>query len=207
MGTSVHREYIEGFDHIFPNDVSGHEYMNPEVECSDPSFHLYGAGSNYCQVDMAGNFLNYLYGDLNPRVFDQDIHDKGLLAVIDQSNFTNSIYEDSYLLDHGFIYIPYNCLQNIACDVHIHFHGCVESSDIWGSLYIRQNGILEHAAANDIIVIYPQNGDLRTNPLIYCWYSGFATGITQQVHAIQDLVKSIFDCDLFTEDCTPSARL
>lgn len=64
MEANVRNNYIDGYEHIFPNDIAGHLDMNPEWPCSDKSQREHGTGSNYCKVDMAGNFLTHLYGDL-----------------------------------------------------------------------------------------------------------------------------------------------
>lgn len=74
-----------------------------------------------------------------------------MFAIFDQSPF---YLEDSKIFDYGMIYIPDACL-NQSCDFHIHFHGCGESVALWDTLYARQTGILEHAAANDMIVLFP----------------------------------------------------
>ena len=124
LNANVKNDFIDGFEHILPNDVGGHEDLNPKVECSDNSERPYRTGSNYCEVDMAGELLTHIYGDLEPRVFDEDIVTSGLFAVLDTSDLTNSKFEDSYLLDYSFLFVPNACLDK-ACDFHIHFHGCM----------------------------------------------------------------------------------
>jgi hypothetical protein len=88
------------------------------------------------------------------------------------------------IFDYGMIYIPDACL-NQPCDFHIHFHGCHESVAIWDTLYARQTGILEYAAANDMIVLFPQSGDPSgVFPFTYCWYSAMQEGETPQHESI-----------------------
>ena len=59
--------------------------------------------------------------------------------------------------DYGYIYYPTYCLrERIKCKVHIHLHGDTLSSEIRGSVYLRNAGFLEWAASNRMIVVFPQ---------------------------------------------------
>ena len=77
--------------------------------------------------------------------------------MIDQLPFTRDYGK---MNDHGFIYIPDAC-KEIECNFHIFLHGCGESAGAdyegfqIGSYVARATGILEHASANNMIVLFP----------------------------------------------------
>ena len=84
------------------------------------------------------------------------------------------------LNENGYLYVPDKCANtSTPCHVHVHFHGCDLSSVTIKDLYVRKTGILEFAASNDIITIFPQVkdsseesvrlGDWKENN---CWTGG-----------------------------------
>ena len=84
MGMKVKKVWKQGFEHVYPNDIPGHEEINPEQDCSIWWDEL---GSNNCEFDVAYEFLTYFFGDLNERIFDDDIYRNGSLYAIDQTAF------------------------------------------------------------------------------------------------------------------------
>lgn len=136
---------------------------------------------NNCNVDASGDLLQSLLGPLNTRVFavDQNLH-----------VFKQSLYGDIVLagmLELGYIYIPENCLVK-NCRVHIAFHGCLQSAQLVGNIFVKWNGLNDWAESNNIIVIYPQIISSFVNPQ-GCWdfwgYTGtnfaFKTGRQMQI--------------------------
>lgn len=85
----IKTEWRNGFEHIYPNDIQGHDDINPPFECSIwdcEQFEEQGEpcnvwwddlGSNNCGFDLAFEFLTHLLGDLNERVFDDEIYQNG----------------------------------------------------------------------------------------------------------------------------------
>ena len=82
----------------------------------------------------------------------------------------NSLFMYDGLDEYGFVYYPQICLEkNNKCKVHVHLHGCTASAAIVGEDLVRNSDFLEYAAANDIIIVFPQNiYNLLTNPFS-CW--------------------------------------
>ena len=75
--------------------------------------------------------------------------------------------------EYGYVFYPEICFQeNKKCKVHVHLHGCFNTAAIKGEDLIRNKDFLEHAASNEMIVIFPQNMyNLLTNPFS-CWAIG-----------------------------------
>lgn len=59
----------------------------------------------------------------------------------------------------GYIYIPHACKEGNYCQSVMFLHGCMQSGEIWKDTEARRTGLLEYAATNNMIVIFPQNND------------------------------------------------
>ena len=102
---------------------------------------------------------------------DTNWREKGVLKKFYQDEFLDtSIFQVDGLAKFGYVYYPNRCLNwRNKCKVHMHLHGCGFTAD--GVLYggwekVTQNGWMEYAAANDIIVIQPQaRFSLFANPV------------------------------------------
>ena len=94
----------------------------------------------------------------NPK--DADWKSKGVLRRYAQNDFSPAMFwENSSLSPFGYVFYPNRCYEDasIKCKVHIHMHGCYSA--------IRHNGVDRlikdylgfnaYAAANDIIIVYP----------------------------------------------------
>ncbi|MCA1939711.1 MAG: hypothetical protein LDL26_01810 [Caenispirillum bisanense] len=108
---------------------------------------------NDCNLDGAGKTLATIYGPLK-----SDPAAKGRIIAFDQRAF---VPEDSVgydgLHDLGHLFVPEQCETGAtACKLHVVFHGCQQNQDFIGDDYWLRTGYNEHAAANDIIVLYPQ---------------------------------------------------
>lgn len=104
--------------------------------------------------------------------------------------------EDAMLSDHSFLYVPNSCL-NQSCRFHVDFHGCWESNVLWNDTFARQVGYMEHAAASNIIVLFPSTNDTDFS---YCWRSSVQDDIKHpQIKAIANLIEAIFGRDLLHE--------
>ncbi|MFO7759663.1 MAG: PHB depolymerase family esterase [Roseovarius sp.] len=130
-----------------------------------------------CGYDAAAHLLRHLYaeGDLAGPV---DPHDAGRLHAFDQSAFFEAS-ATAGLSGVGYIYVPDAC-RSEECRLHVAFHGCRQNVDAQGADrihddFVRDAGYNRWAAANGIVVLYPQATTAVGNPRA-CWdfwgYSG-----------------------------------
>lgn len=118
-----------------------------------------------------------------------------MLAVIDQTPFNKN---NSHMADYGFLYIPDNC-KGKTCRFHMDFHGCYDSAVLWNDTYMRQLGLLEYAASNDLIMLFPQNNDTTTKPYPYCWASSSQNKANDtQIESIGAMIEGIVGRNLLT---------
>ena len=86
---------------------------------------------------------------------------------MDMTSFNKN---NSKMADYGFLYVPDKC-KDKECKFHVDFHGCLGSAVINNDTYVRALGLIEYAATNDIVMLFPQNNDTGTTPFPYCWAS------------------------------------
>jgi hypothetical protein len=113
-----------------------------------------------CDFDAAGELLNHVYPDL--KIPDSE-SETALTAVILPGAAAAGLSETAYL------FIPPACSEGEqACAAHLVLHGCAQSTTQLGTAFIEQSGYLRWAAANDIVLAFPQVVSGPTNPLA-CW--------------------------------------
>ena len=144
---------------------------------------------NNCNVDAAGNMLQLFYGTLKPRVF----------AVAENLHyFQQAPYGNIFLagmFTTGYVYVPQFCVTNV-CEVHVSFHGCLQSAEVVGDIFAKYNGLNDWAEANNFVVIYPQVVSSLVNPQ-GCWdfwgYTGseFATKAGRQMALVYNMVTNV----------------
>ena len=153
-----------------------------------------------CGYDAAGLMLRHLYPETFVDV-PEDPHDAGSLHAFDQTAF----YEASAsagLSGVGYIYVPNACRSN-ECRLHVAFHGCRQNVDAQGQDrihddFIRDAGYNRWAAANMIVVLYPQATAAAGNPRA-CWdfwgYSGdeWRTRDGVQMRAVNAMINQLLD--------------
>ena len=78
----------------------------------------------------------------------------GSLNKFDQKEFVQDgwTFDETTLGDFGYVYVPEAC-QTKSCNLHFAFHGC--NASVINFAY--NLGYNEFAAANDIIMIYPDS--------------------------------------------------
>ena len=59
----------------------------------------------------------------------------------------------------GYTYIPNACKAGEPCQFVMFLHDCMESAILWNDTDTRRTGLLEYAATNNMIVVFPQNND------------------------------------------------
>lgn len=101
------------------------------------------------------------------------------------------------MADYGFLYIPDHCQNQWSkCDFHVHFHGCIRSAVAFNDTYVRGTGLLEMAATNNVILLFPQNNDTTADvfpPYKYCWSSAVQDSASHpQIQSVADLIEGIF---------------
>ncbi len=149
-----------------------------------------------CGYDVAGLLLRHLYPEgffPNP----VDPHGAGSLLAFDQTEFFQPS-QTAGLSGVGYIYIPDAC-RSQDCRLHVAFHGCRQNADAQGDErvhddFVRDAGHNRWAAANRIIVLYPQATEAEGNPRV-CWdfwgYSGdgWRTREGVQMRAVASMVE------------------
>ncbi|MGQ7848051.1 extracellular catalytic domain type 2 short-chain-length polyhydroxyalkanoate depolymerase [Granulosicoccus sp. 3-233] len=106
---------------------------------------------NDCGIDQAGDILSWLYGDLNAPRAPDPTH----LRVFEQDEFLAN--SEAHGMDQlGYVYVPETCAAGESCKLHVVFHGCQQTLDQIGDLYVRTTGYNRWAETNDIVVLYPQ---------------------------------------------------
>lgn len=119
---------------------------------------------NNCGLEQARQILQWIYGTLQPAA-----RPAGELLRFDQRAFDPA--GKALLADSGYVYVPRECGADgggAACRVHVAFHGCLQGAGAIGERFVRGAGYLESAEANRIVVLFPQVGASRHNPL-GCW--------------------------------------
>ena len=142
--------------------------------------------------------LRHLY----PEGFDAapaDPHAGGILAAFDQTEFFGR-RGAAGLSGVGYVYVPTAC-RGGGCRLHVAFHGCRQNVDAQGADrahddFVRDAGYNRWAAANRIVVVYPQATESRFNPN-RCWdfwgYTGpdYRTKRGPQMRAVKNMIDRL----------------
>ena len=105
---------------------------------------------NRCgDFDAAGEMLAHLLGPLRPPTA------RGEMLSFDQRPFVDGKAIDAGLADEAYLYLPRAC-RELACRIHVAFHGCRQSAAQIGRRFIDGAGYNGWADNNRIIVLYPQ---------------------------------------------------
>ena len=92
----------------------------------------------------------------------------------------------------GFAYIPTACQTTDTCDIHVAFHGCVQTVADIGMKFVELTGYQEVAESNNIIVMFPQAAKSVMSPSNYngCWdWWGYNEGSSYLVPATKYATK------------------
>jgi poly(3-hydroxybutyrate) depolymerase len=129
-----------------------------------------------CGYEAAEQLLAHLYAGTFVDV-PGDAHQDGSLLAFDQREFGAD--ESASLSGVGYLYVPTQCEVQM-CRLHVAFHGCRQSVDSRDEErahddFIRDTGYNRWAAANALVILYPQATQSSANPN-GCWdfwgYSG-----------------------------------
>lgn len=157
-----YREFLPDDQVTFVDDIdAAHGW--PTLDAGNDCLTSGGDFINACGFDTAGNLLNSLYDDLDPRVSDNDGDE---LTNIDLSAYFES---GSGTADMGYILVPGACRQSDTdCRLHIAFHGCRQGAEFVNDRFAVNAGLNEWASQNRIVVVYPQIKSSVMNPQ-GCW--------------------------------------
>lgn len=177
-------EYVnqQPFAHHFPTLAFG-----SKCDVSEPPF----VGN--CDYDAAGNMLNFLHTDLQPR----NTLPQGKLVSINQQSLGGE--QATSLAEQGFMYIPKTCQAGESCQLHISFHGCQQNAETVGKQFVENNGLNNWADTNHLVVLYPQTKNSMFMPLnpqgCWDWWgytdSEYATKNGQQIQAVKQIAESL----------------
>lgn len=149
---------------------------------------------NDCDYDQAGAILKHIYGNLTA----PGDETTGRVHTFSQSTFAGT--SGTSFDEIGAVFIPDDCQSATAgggpCRVHVVFHGCRQGREAVGDVFVNGAGYNRWAAANRIIVLYPQIAKSAVNPR-GCWdwwgYTGpdFLTRAAPQIDAVHAMLTRL----------------
>ena len=152
-----------------------------------------------CDRDEAGNILEFLIGDLNPKATELT----GQIIEFSQKEFSPKP-EAISMADTGYVYVPKACAEGQPCKLHVAIHGCKQNTATIGTAYVTDTGYLPWADSNNIVLLFPQTiarndyawgGVVNPNACWNWWgYGGddnYHTRIGYQVAAIRSMVDRL----------------
>jgi poly(3-hydroxybutyrate) depolymerase len=154
-----------------------------------------------CDYDAAGILLQHLLGRLQA----PDAQHDGRMLAFDQGEFADGAPAAISMAESGRVFVPDACARE-RCRVHVVFHGCRQSEDQIGERFVLEAGYNRWAAANRLIVLYPQavpryGFSFRARNFVLnpkgCWdwwgYTGsaYATKQGPQIRAVAAMVERL----------------
>jgi hypothetical protein len=150
----VHNATAELYGKFIPDDhilqVKGVEagHVFPAKDRGNSCTELVPPFVGNCDYDGAGEMLGFLYPDLKAPEADPKT---GLLEV------SLPGADEAELMETAYLYAPAACSNGEkSCPLHLVLHGCAQSAEVVGTDFIEQSGYLPWAAANDIVLAFPQ---------------------------------------------------
>lgn len=174
----------------FVNDIpAGHAFITLDkgLACSE-SRSPYIAD---CDYDQAGAMLQHLLGGL---AAPQD-QIAGEFVEFSQEPFTEDLY-DHGLGATGVVFVPDACRNEAGCRLHVAFHGCQQNRASAGDAFVKESGLARWAAANRLIVLFPEVSLGALNPQ-GCWdwwgYTGedYLTREAAQIRAVRGMLDKL----------------
>jgi len=142
--------FVPGPAVVLVTDIrAGHGMVTEDAGAScgvtDPPFII------DCDYDAAGRLLAHLLGSLAP----PGPESSGRIIAFDQRPYSAGDAYSISLADTGYAFVPDTC-ERERCRVHVAFHGCRQNAASVGEQFVREAGYNRWAAANRIVVLYPQ---------------------------------------------------
>jgi poly(3-hydroxybutyrate) depolymerase len=148
-----------------------------------------------CDFDGAGTLLAQLYGKLGAG----RAPEQGELREFDQQPYAKAS-GSAGLADRGLLFVPKSCSSGDErkCRLHVVFHGCKQGASLVGREFVLGSGYLEAAAANDIVLLFPQiEPSYRPLNPMGCWdwwgYEGenYAVKDGPQIKAVRLMIADL----------------
>ena len=178
-----YREFVPGQQVFYRNDMNA-AHAQISATCTRPAATDGGAACNACTqtggqyinacidplsasaYDAAGAALQLFHGPLLPPV---DAAGAGTVQAFDQRPYVRRGERERSpvrvaLADTGYLYLPAPCAAGEPCRLHVAFHGCQQQAERIGLAFVNGAGFNEWAAANRIVVLYPQTVATRAVP-------------------------------------------
>jgi hypothetical protein len=146
-----------------------------------------------CDYDGAGELLSHLYGRLTAPST-EGVGEGGSLRSVPLAGAA-----EAGLMDEAWAFVPEMCGSDSSpCRIHVVLHGCLQSVEKVDMAFIEHTGYLRWAAANGIVLLFPQVRASAVNPY-GCWdwwgYTGddyrFREG--SQMKVIAEFVRGMRD--------------
>lgn len=166
-------------------------------------------------VDLAGAILKHIYGEEALRS-DRLKTDEDDILTFDQRRIFERFFpsgwrvraQNASMAKHGYLFIPETCREGKKCKLHVAFHGCLQGGKTdqrpghSGNLFSKFAGYNEWAAANDIVVLYPQVEGRQIPPPMNpqgCWdwwgqsytHEGYHTKSGIQIRAVAQMINEL----------------
>jgi hypothetical protein len=146
------------------------EHAFPTLNYGNPCDWLGPPFINKCDYDGAGVALNFIYGQLKPKVAPIS---KNLFSMPQQKFVPGGGNPDDLSLgDTLYFYVPTACQDGTTvCKMHVFFHGCLTFADLVGVSFLTHIGLNDWAESNNIVMVYPQTTDSIIDPINPqgCW--------------------------------------
>lgn len=123
-----------------------------EAALYDPTF----STNNNCGYNMAYYALNHLATakEYPEELVERDLDptSRGKFVAFDQTPFSTPEAKMDY---KGYLYVPESCENGDYCSLLVYLHGCFLSGAVYNDVHARSTGLLEYAATNNIVVLFP----------------------------------------------------
>ena len=153
--------------HYIPSEFFHNEYNNEffgQVFGKEQIWNRcgYDGVTEECTYDMVGAMFLHLFSNMPTNSVSSlnapvaDWRTNGTFRRFYQDEFIEkNFFEFDGLGRYGYVYYPNSCKKK-ACKIHMHLHGCTEIIRGLSYYAFTSYGLVQYAASNDIIVIFPQ---------------------------------------------------
>jgi Esterase PHB depolymerase len=162
---AYYRHYLPPENIRYRKDVRA-EHAMPSENFGNHCDQLGAPYINDCDVDGAGELLQWIYGTLAPKA---DGEPAGRFVEFDQAEFLPEPARHG-MAATGWLYVPPGCEGTGAgCKLHVAFHGCKQTSVLVKEAWVHHAGYNGWADTNRIVVLYPQAAPLGYKNPNSCW--------------------------------------
>jgi hypothetical protein len=166
-------------------------------------------------VDLAGAILKHIYGK-EALASERVKTDEDDVLAFDQRRIFERFFptgwrgraQNASMAKNGYLFVPESCREGKKCKLHVAFHGCLQGGKTdqrlghTGNLFSKFAGYNEWAAANDIVVLYPQVEGRQVPPPMNpqgCWdwwgqsytHEGYHTKHGIQIRAVAQMINEL----------------